>query len=793
MNIQITFTAAIGELVNGMKTASQKVADTAKQMTDSMKTVGIESQRMVNNYGSIDKATAQSAAAHQGLFASMANYARSGDAANATSTAHVGLMNSMAGSTKIVSGVVAETGSRFTALGGVISQSLAGMGGSLGTLGSAISALGPGALVIGGIGLAVMALKKALDYVAESSEAVYQLSDVFRDLKYATGASTAQLNAYTAAMEMSGGKMGDVERLLMGMARAIRTNADKLIENGVAANKAALMAMPFEEYLARVSKLTDEMATPNEKMLMLQLAFGRGAALSGDQLKDFNENLKEGTRLTKENGIVTEKSLTQQDETEKSKGRLIVAQQKYAAVVSDTATPILNWWRELRISVLETQTPAQDLYATLSAILALNPAAMIAKFGTALGTTKPDTGFGAMTPGRERDVTVRHMADPEAKKDLADAAARAKTAAEKRKSENQKLWDEEAAQSKHMLEMEIKEEDKAAKAGGEIQKEAGRESMAVITDEYAWKRMVVSKDLAAGMITKSQELAAMRALYGEEQALLVKQLEAERDAAEEGSLERIKAENKVLDAKRKAAIELQRLDVAEEKTGGKAGFMAGIKDYLAASKTSFATWKALAQQAASGVQASFATAFKGILSGQMTATQGMRALWDGLKNTVVDIISQMLAKWIAAKIFELVFGKTIAAQETTAGASTYAVNAMASVAAIPVTGWAMAPAVGAAAFALGMSYAGIGMAAGGYRVPTGLNPITQLHSGEHVIPASIAKNYEAGAPGRGGGGLTVNVNAMDSKSIEQHFRAHAPRYAAMMRGQARMGNLGRRV
>jgi hypothetical protein len=62
-------------------------------------------------------------------------------------------------------------------------------------------------------------------------------------------------------------------------------------------------------------------------------------------------------------------------------------------------------------------------------------------------------------------------------------------------------------------------------------------------------------------------------------------------------------------------------------------------------------------------------------------------------------------------------------------------------------------------------------AAGGWTIPSGIDPIVQAHGGEHIIPADIARRYEDGAPG--GGGVTINVSTMDASTFRDWLRRGA--------------------
>lgn len=135
---------------------------------------------------------------------------------------------------------------------------------------------------------------------------------------------------------------------------------------------------------------------------------------------------------------------------------------------------------------------------------------------------------------------------------------------------------------------------------------------------------------------------------------------------------------------------------------------------------------------------------------------------------------------LALKAGEAIKSILMYAWEAMAGAY----NALVS---IPYVGPFIAPAAGIAAFALVAGIAGkIKSARGGYDVPAGLNPITQIHEEEMVLPKpyanvirEMAKGGEAGqqadgvnpAPvaAAGGDSYHFNIQALDAKSIKRLF------------------------
>ena len=65
---------------------------------------------------------------------------------------------------------------------------------------------------------------------------------------------------------------------------------------------------------------------------------------------------------------------------------------------------------------------------------------------------------------------------------------------------------------------------------------------------------------------------------------------------------------------------------------------------------------------------------------------------------------------------------------------------------------------------------GLRSASGGYDIPAGVNPMTQLHAEEMVLPAHIANPLRESIAGGGNGGsasLTVHITAMDSQDVHR--------------------------
>ena len=196
-------------------------------------------------------------------------------------------------------------------------------------------------------------------------------------------------------------------------------------------------------------------------------------------------------------------------------------------------------------------------------------------------------------------------------------------------------------------------------------------------------------------------------------------------------------------------------------------------------------------------------AFSAMLSRTQTFSQAMTGFF---KSTGQAFIQEMVTKPLMgmmqrmvqeSAIYKSIFGakksmeqagaaETVAAKtaETTAvvgaNATQAASGAAASQAAIPITGPTMAAAAMGAMFALVMGLVGGGggsktsttttripSAAGGWDIPAGINPLTQLHENEMVLPAEHAQTIREMAGQSGGDNSTIIINTTGGDFIHK--------------------------
>jgi hypothetical protein len=170
------------------------------------------------------------------------------------------------------------------------------------------------------------------------------------------------------------------------------------------------------------------------------------------------------------------------------------------------------------------------------------------------------------------------------------------------------------------------------------------------------------------------------------------------------------------------------------------------------------SWKGLFDS----IGQSFSQAILGMLKGTATFAQAIRGIFGSLLDAIVGFLAQWAAKWAATQLANLVIGKATAASEIGTASAKAGAEGTASWAGAP---WPInmgAPAFGASMAATAASFGALLSAAGGFDIPAGVNPITQLHQREMVLPASIADPLREQLAGAGGLGPNVTVNYTDS-------------------------------
>lgn len=197
------------------------------------------------------------------------------------------------------------------------------------------------------------------------------------------------------------------------------------------------------------------------------------------------------------------------------------------------------------------------------------------------------------------------------------------------------------------------------------------------------------------------------------------------------------------------------------------------------------------------IQSGMAQLFQSIATGSLKVRDVARTAMIGLLDITTNILSQMAAQWIVSNLIGNKSTFASALSRISAHAATAGAAAVASTAAIPIVGPALAPAAGLAASSAALAFSSLlapsASAAGGYDIPASINPVTQLHAREMVLPAPLAETVRS-AMGEGGGGrqpvnMTMSVQAVDPQSFERYLKNNGATVARAMQDVMRQAGM----
>jgi hypothetical protein len=195
-----------------------------------------------------------------------------------------------------------------------------------------------------------------------------------------------------------------------------------------------------------------------------------------------------------------------------------------------------------------------------------------------------------------------------------------------------------------------------------------------------------------------------------------------------------------------------------------------------------------------------------MITGQENFRQALANIGNAIVSDFVNMAVKRATNWIASELTmtsatEAGNAARLASQTTadaagktaqaTAGsvsvfgdANKAAAGAFSAVAGIPIVGPILAPAAAVAAFTAVMAY-DVFSAEGGFDIPAGLNPMTQLHEREMVLPASIAEPLRSGLAGNNRQGGDIHIHAVDAASFQRLLLNNKSALAKALRGAHR--------
>jgi hypothetical protein len=322
---------------------------------------------------------------------------------------------------------------------------------------------------------------------------------------------------------------------------------------------------------------------------------------------------------------------------------------------------------------------------------------------------------------------------------------------------------------------------KAADDEKKLAEEAADSRRAMALAEVDDKRESLRAQLELGQITEAQEIAGLRDLEAQKFAIEKQALEDRLKLIEADKLARQKIMDEIALLARQRATALTKID----------------NDAAIARKKQI-----------EGMLAPVTSAIQQSIQGMIQGTQTLHRAIGNLARSILAEFVHMSVKrvitWVAGEVGMtqatvvgaatrgavqqaahkqgLAASAASAIKEIATSAYVTMANVYRSVSAIPYIGWILAPIAAAAAGAAVIGFGGsISSAAGGYDIPAGANPMTQLHSREMVLPAPLA-DVIRGMAGQGSGGgalasapsysphVSFNIHALDGANVNSWLR-----------------------
>lgn len=303
----------------------------------------------------------------------------------------------------------------------------------------------------------------------------------------------------------------------------------------------------------------------------------------------------------------------------------------------------------------------------------------------------------------------------------------------------------------------------------------------------------IKNQQAMGEITNIQALLALQKLAEDEYQIELKSAQDAADLIGNDVIARQQAYDKIAVMAEKHSLEMKKItsQVAVEQ-------------------------KAQWDKAFAPIGSAFEKSMNGIIQGTLTLKKALSQMFQSIALEFANIGVKMVVQWVsdeARKTMATAEGtqsrsmmETIAASESSAVGGMAAVKnimnsayeAMAgaykAIVGIPFIGPALAPVVAAGAFTAVAGLAGsVASAEGGYDIPSGLNPMTQLHEKEMVLPAKHAEVIRGMADGNGSGGAVHNyyIQTTDVKSFKDYLTKNSHVLAPALKSLNR--NFGAKV
>lgn len=305
-------------------------------------------------------------------------------------------------------------------------------------------------------------------------------------------------------------------------------------------------------------------------------------------------------------------------------------------------------------------------------------------------------------------------------------------------AETIKLYGENSREAQAMRNQILATERAAAAESARIEALKLENSRNMAMAEIAMEEEMAGHRYSMGLLTNEQMLTLQMEFEARRYEIRMQALQQELLLQEQEPIKRQEILNAMEELERQHQLNLQQIkNDAQAAAGGGAD----------------AVFKSM--------ETSFAGAIQGMLTKTMTFRQALASIWKSVFGTFVqEMIAKPLAQWAMRIARELIMHKMLNIQKNVVEKGAAVSNITKSAAQAGAAGTASFAAapwpinIGAPAFGAAMSAAAMGFMAGasaekGYDIPAGVNPVTQLHQKEMVLPAAQANVIRDLANGRG--------------------------------------------
>jgi hypothetical protein len=719
----------------------------------------------------------------------------------------------------IISG---NSGSAVSAMGQAstaVKESVAQMKESLASVKESFEGLHAGILAIGAL-FAGGIFKEVVKSTQEWTENAI-------DLGLQLGITTQQASAYAVAIKEVGGSTDDFAGASRGLTRQLKTHEKALNDMGIITRDTNGALLDANTIMFNAIDTVNEYAAGTDRNLAAQTAFGRGVSASSPILRLHRDEMEEAAATAERLGLVVGGNAREAFERQrKAMADVNLVGQSMSNQIGQALIPVLLSLAQAFSGQASSMASAfgQVIVWVAQAVLGLwyglkELGTMLGGVGAAIGALahRDFAGFKEILKQTREDLkAMSDEGDAAIKKLGASMAAGAQAAAsggagdpaggnksfklnaKKEKGPDNRLAElknslelQEQAQgdfdrkdlsmqmafwqqalsvttggtkedaklraeiNKEILSLNKKEHDEEVKAEEEYLKTV----QALALGEIAAKQTALQQDFAMGKITNAQEIQGEIALANEKLAIEKKELEDKMKLMQFDALGQQKIRDQELILTQKHDAEVQKLV---------------NKSALAQQKV----WSDLFKN----MQTGFAQTIAAFLQGTTTIGSAIKSLFNDITSSIINSLAQAAAKNAEVMLESIVLNRTAAMAEIKANAAKGAAAAYSAVVAIPYVGPFLAPAAAVVAYGAILAFGAQASAAGGYDIPSGTNPVTQLHQQEMVLPAKYA-NVIRGMAGAGGGsgGATMNVTAIDAASFAKYLNQNGSQVSQALR------------